>query len=185
MSAAEILHYTYEDYKRWEGDWELIEGLPVAMSPAPSKRHQRVARELFLQLNQTLHTDTCDTCEILYEIDWKISDNTVVRPDIVLVCDDDSATYLTKAPRLIVEILSPQTARKDETIKFELYEKEGVRYYILVYPDDLKAKIYHINDEGRYVKLGDFTHERFQADTDACNVAIDFAKAFAPFCQTS
>ena len=34
-----IKHYTYDDYKKWEGDWELYEGYPVAMSPAPMIRH--------------------------------------------------------------------------------------------------------------------------------------------------
>ncbi|MEO1923214.1 MAG: Uma2 family endonuclease, partial [Nautiliaceae bacterium] len=27
--------YTVKDYEQWEGDWELIEGRPYAMAPAP------------------------------------------------------------------------------------------------------------------------------------------------------
>ena len=41
MSAIKLLpHYTYEDYCNWEGRWELIDGIPFAMSPAPTPRHQ-------------------------------------------------------------------------------------------------------------------------------------------------
>ncbi|HSV11108.1 MAG TPA: hypothetical protein VLI68_10085 [Hanamia sp.] len=37
MSAVKLLpHYTYEDYCHWEGRWEVIDGIPYAMIPAPS-----------------------------------------------------------------------------------------------------------------------------------------------------
>ena len=32
-------HYTYDDYKNWQGDWELIRGVPYAMAPSPLKTH--------------------------------------------------------------------------------------------------------------------------------------------------
>jgi len=35
MLAEVFEKYTYEDYKRWKGDWELIEGFPFAMAPLP------------------------------------------------------------------------------------------------------------------------------------------------------
>ena len=39
-------HYTYEDYCQWEGRWELIEGMPYAMAPAPLPAHQRLGASL-------------------------------------------------------------------------------------------------------------------------------------------
>ena len=41
----EDIHYTYDDYKTWEGEWELIDGIPFArnssmMAPAPEIKHQ-------------------------------------------------------------------------------------------------------------------------------------------------
>ena len=185
MSVAAILNYTYDDYKQWEGEWELIDGVPIAMAPAPTKRHQRLAGGIFLQLTQTFNNEVCPQCEVLYETDWKISDETVVCPDIVLACEDEGETYLTKAPKLIVEILSPSTAKKDETVKFELYEAEGVTYYILVYPDDLKAKVYRLNSEGHYIKVGDYTHELLELDEHACQAKIDFAQVFQSFRKPS
>jgi len=41
MGAFKIedVNYTYDDYKQWQGDWELIAGIPLAMSPAPTRKH--------------------------------------------------------------------------------------------------------------------------------------------------
>ncbi len=179
MSVATILNYTYADYLDWEGEWELIEGAPVSMAPAPVKRHQQLAGSIFMLLNRTL-VDTCPECEVLYEIDWKISEETVLRPDIVLSCEDESESYLSKAPKLIVEVLSPSSAKKDETVKFDIYESEGVQYYILVYPDDLKAKVYSLK-EGKYIKVADFTHEVLTLDDIDCDMSLDFAGVFGKF----
>ncbi len=179
MSVATLLNYTYDDYVKWEGEWELIDGAPVSMAPAPTKKHQRLAGEIFMALNHTMQED-CALCEVLYEVDWKVLEETVLRPDIVLVCDDEHEAYLTKAPKIIVEILSPATAKKDETVKFDIYEVEGVQYYILVYPDDLRAKVYTLK-EGKYRKVGDFTHEVLAFDDLDCTLTLDFDKVFKKF----
>ena len=179
MSVAEILNYTYTDYIHWEGEWELIDGAPVSMAPASMKIHQRLAAEIFMALNFGLEEE-CSGCEILYEMDWKVSEETLLRPDIVLACEDENEAYLSKAPNIIVEILSPSTAKKDETIKFDIYEREGVQYYILVYPYDLKAKVYSLKD-GRYVKVRDFTHEELTFDDITCSISLNFAQVFKKF----
>ena len=179
MSVAEILNYTYKDYEMWEGEWELIDGMPVSMAPAPARIHQSIASELFYYLKQALDEE-CQACEVLYEVDWKISNNTILCPDIIFTCDDEGTQYLTKAPKIIVEILSPSTAQKDETIKFDIYEKEGVHYYILVYPDDLKAKVYRLK-EGKYFKVGDFSKELLAFEGIGCDISLDFAKVFASY----
>jgi len=179
MSVAALLNYTYDDYRQWEGEWELIDGAPVSMAPAPVKIHQRLAGEIFMALKETMQNN-CIDCEVLYEVDWKVTEETVLRPDIILACDDEHEAYLTKAPKIIVEILSPSTAKKDETVKFDIYEAEGVGYYILVYPDDLKAKVYSLK-EGKYIKVGDFTHELLTFDDLDCALSLDFKKVFKKF----
>ena len=176
MSVATVFNYTYDDYKEWEGEWELIDGYAVAMAPAPVKKHRRIAGDIFVMLKTSL-SDECVECEVLYEVDWKVSQETVLRPDIVLSCYDEKENYITLAPKLIVEVLSPSTAKKDETIKFDIYQKEGVEYYILVYPNDEKAKVYTLKD-GRYIKLGDYTSETISLDERGCFSKIDFSKVF-------
>ncbi len=48
MSLAEKYreHYTIEDYKQWQGDWELIEGIPFAMAPSPFADHQIIISQI-------------------------------------------------------------------------------------------------------------------------------------------
>ncbi|KIM13337.1 MAG: hypothetical protein KU38_01400 [Sulfurovum sp. FS08-3] len=179
MSHLELLpRYTYDDYCLWEGEWELIEGMPVSMAPAPMKVHQRIASELFFALKQQLDEE-CE-CELLYETDWKRSNDTVLRPDIVWVCGDESEKYLTKAPKIIIEIVSPSSIQKDETLKFAIYEEEKVTYYILVYPDDLVAKVYTIKED-KYTKVGDFSKEKLHFETIECDLTLDFDTVFKKF----
>ncbi len=180
MSVSALLNYTYNDYIQWEGEWELIGGIPVSMAPAPMRIHQNIATEILFALKSSMDEESCPECILSYENDWKVTEETVLRPDIVLACDDEHEAYLTKAPKIVVEILSPSTAKKDETVKFDIYEAEGVQYYILVYPDDLKAKVYSLK-EGRFIKVNDFTHEVLTFDDIMCNMTLDFEKVFKKF----
>ncbi len=175
---VEDLHYTYDDYKEWEGNWELFEGVPVAVSPAPMRKHQSLASEINRHLRNQL--DNCMECEVLGEVDYKINENTILRPDITLSCGETNEYYLTKAPKIIVEIISKSTAKRDETYKFDIYEREKVKYYIIIYPDDLFAKVYKITDT-KYDKQGDFSNETYTFDEIECKLSIDFKKVFERF----
>ena len=95
-------------------------------------------------------------------------------PDVIIACGI-SGERLLKTPALIVEIISPPTARRDELLKFELYQREGVAWYILVYPDDKKAKVYRLS-EGQYKKKGDFSTEIFEFDIGPCSVPLEFSR---------
>jgi Uma2 family endonuclease len=174
----EDINYTYDDYKLWEGNWELIGGVPLAMSPAPIRKHQSIASEIIYNLRMQL--DDCPACEVLGEIDYKVNENTLLRPDVVLTCNETNETYLTKSPQIIVEIISATTAKRDEVYKFDIYQAEKVKYYVIVYPDDSRAKIYKL--EGKeYDKQGDFSFESYDFDQTSCKVQLDFEKVFARF----
>ena len=54
LDINELPNYCYEDYKRWEGNWELIYGVPYAMSPAPLIKHQRISNNIAWQLKNLL-----------------------------------------------------------------------------------------------------------------------------------
>jgi len=176
--AQTIEYYTYEDYINWDGDWELIDGVAYAMAPAPMRKHQSLATEIMYNLREQL--EECTQCEVLGEIDYKISNDTVLKPDIVLTCGETNESYLTKAPEIVVEIISKSTAKRDEKYKFQIYEEEKVKYYILVYPDDLKAKIYKLKGSD-YDKEGDFLQESYDFDNTTCKVSLDFERVFRRF----
>ena len=177
MCAVE--YYTYEDYCQWKGDWELIYGAPLAMAPSPMKSHQMIASAILVELANTI--DECEQCVAISEQDWKICDDTIVKPDVVLICNEPiEGSYITKPPKIIVEVISKSTAKRDEKTKFELYQKEKVPYYIIVYPNDLRAKIYKL-DGKEYEKVDDFTHELMDFDDLECGVKINFEKVFRRF----
>jgi len=174
----EDISYTYDDYRLWEGQWELFEGVPVAMSPAPMINHQMISAEILYNFRSNI--EECPECAVASEIDYKISDDSVLRPDVVLFCQEQDRAYLTKAPEIIVEIISKSTAKRDEGYKFEVYKREKVKYYIIVYPNDLVAKVYKL-DGKEYDKQGDFSDESYLFEALQCPFEIDFKKVFKRF----
>ncbi len=170
-----IEHYSYDDYKLWEGEWELIDGQPYAMTPSPNRKHQQLALEIMFNIRKQL--DNCSNCEVLGEIDYKISNDIILKPDVVLTCGETHESYLTKTPEIIFEIISPSTAKRDETYKFSIYEEEKLNYYVLVYPSDLRAKIYELKN-GKFDKEGDFSREAYDFKNTSCHIKLDFAEVF-------
>jgi Uma2 family endonuclease len=179
MGALDFIpHYTYNDYALWEGNWELYDGIAIAMSPAPMIDHQAIAANILYELKKSI--GECDECLVLGEEDYKLSDDTVLRPDVALICNEPHDAYITKAPEIVVEVISKSTAKNDEKYKFSKYEAEKVLYYILAYPEELIAKIYKITN-GSYQKVGDFSTENYIFEETTCNASIDFNQVFKRF----
>ena len=171
-------HYSVEDYQLWDGDWELIGGMPYAMTPSPSVTHQICAANLLTQIKIDLenHPGNCGNCHVLMETDWEISSDTVVRPDILVTCDNLGEKVI-KTPGLIVEVVSASSARRDEQQKFDLYRKEGVIYYILLYPDKRLAKIYQ-NKSAEFIKTGDLSNQRIEFELGECVFGLDLGEVW-------
>ena len=172
----DLPHYTYDDYVQWEGRWELIHGIPYAMTPAPGIRHQTISNNIGWLLREAL--SDCRECLALLPVDWKIEEDTVVQPDNLVVCGDVGGAYLDRAPELIFEILSESTAYKDKNTKFKLYEKGGVRHYVIVDPENQLATV-HTLRESRYVKVTDAMNESLEFDLGKCLINFDFSKIWA------
>ena len=47
----EDVNYTYDDYKLWDGEWELMGGVPLSMSPAPMRKHQGLSSEIIFHIS--------------------------------------------------------------------------------------------------------------------------------------
>ncbi|WP_456457866.1 Uma2 family endonuclease [Nitratifractor sp.] len=173
MGAVEYCeHYTRKDYEQWEGDWELIYGDAYAMAPSPVFNHQFVSGKILRVLDEAL--DKCPDCHAVMEMDWDVSEETVVRPDSMVICYEPDER-LTKRPEIIFEVISPGTARRDEILKFDLYRSEGVPFYLLVYPDQRKAKLYRLENH-EYRKVGDFSDELHRFELGKCAIDFDFSK---------
>ncbi len=173
LRVENLPSYTYEDYKLWDGEWELIDGIAYAMAPAPLFSHQAIAYEISRRFGNEL--ENCDKCIVLGESDYKVNSYTVLKPDIVIVCEKFDVN-ITKPPKLIVEVISPSTARNDEILKFDIYEKEGVGYYIMVYPQDKMVKVYKNSKDG-YKKIYS-DDDIYEFEINGCKAKVDFKAAF-------
>jgi len=151
-------HFTYGDYRTWPATerWELIDGIAYDMSPAPLRSHQDCSGELFYQFRSQLTKGPCRIYAAPFDVRLPEGDeadddiNTVVQPDIVVVCDRNKLDErgCRGAPDLVIEILSPYTAHKDLNEKFRLYERVGVREYWIVHPLDRTVMVFRREGEG-------------------------------------
>jgi len=128
--------YTVEEYLKWAGEerWEIIDGVLYAMSPAQSIKHQSVVGNFFMNLKR--HPENlCYTG--IAPTDVVLDDDTVVQPDVFVVCDRKKITAdnIQGAPDLIVEVVSPSTEVKDRREKLRLYERFGVKEYLIAFPE--------------------------------------------------
>ena len=176
LKAEDLPHYVYDDYAQWEGKWEIIEGIPYAMTPAPIIKHQWLCAKIISQLGSLLKN--CSKCKILLPVDWQITEDTVVQPDILIVCDENlSGVKLEKTPVMIFEVLSTYTSRKDRGIKYRLYENAGVKYYCIVDPETDCAEIY-VLQKGKYCKANEFGEGRMFFDLGPCQIQFNFKEIF-------
>jgi Uma2 family endonuclease len=183
MPAHKYLpNYTVEDYNRWEGDWELINGIPYSLQPSPVSRHQQLGIELLIQIAKSIETqkDLFQNYYVVHTLDWIVNDNTVVRPDISLNQEMDG-DFITQAPILIIEILSPSSGLKDRHLKFELYQEQGVKYYIVADPNSKTYQIYVLNG-GRYEEQKNLTLFTIH-DTCAIQLIMEEALAKLPYLE--
>lgn len=150
--------YTYQDYVTWSDDerWEIIDGEAYNMTPAPSTLHQRISRELLRQFANYLIEKTCEVFAAPYDViidgDKENSQN-IVQPDLLVVCDKkklESGKYCLGAPDLIIEILSPSTAKKDLLTKRKLYEKFGVKEYWIADPENKDITVFILQKDDKY-----------------------------------
>jgi len=166
--------YTIADWEKWNDPWELIYGFPYCMSPAPSFRHQHVNTLIILELGNQLRT--CTKCKVIMPIDWQIDDETVVQPDISIICKTVTGKRLTFAPTAIFEILSPGTEKKDRTVKFELYQKQGVQYYVLVDAEKEATEVYLLNEAGKYEQIS--ASDVISFDFEGCKAELDMSRVW-------
>jgi Uma2 family endonuclease len=142
-----IPHYTVDDYRQWRGDWQLIDGIPIAMTPSPFGRHERVVTNIVHELMTAIDHMPCD-CRVYAGLDWIVSQDTVVRPDVMLVCGEQPERHLERPPDLAVEVVSQSTAQQDEVTKRKLYEEAVVDSYLIVNPDTNTCRLYLRADGG-------------------------------------
>jgi Uma2 family endonuclease len=111
----------------------LIDGV-VMSSPAPTPNHQIIV----FKVGKLIDRIMTDGEMLLSPIDVHLDDHNVIQPDILWIAPDSQCVIddkrLRGAPDLVIEVLSPSTARDDKTVKFRLYERHGSRELWLIDP---------------------------------------------------
>lgn len=154
--AAKHSGFTWDDYRGWSDGkrWELIDGEAFDMTPAPSVQHQAISRELEHRLFTYFTGRKCQAFDA--PIDVKLSDDDVVQPDIVVVCNRDQIkeTHIEGPPTLVIEILSPASLQHDRVRKMALYARFGVQEFWVVTPDPPLIEVFRLDGPGYRLHAG-------------------------------
>src|SRR5712692_1844860 len=125
MTAPTSVRYTYDDYVLLPEDrrYEILDG-DLFMTPAPTPYHQLVSRRIEFLLDA--HVRRNELGEVLdAPCDVVLSPNDIVQPDILFIAAARLSImgekFITAAPDLVVEILSPSTAERDQILKTKIY----------------------------------------------------------------
>lgn len=129
---------TYQDYLNVpdDGRYELLDG-ELIMVASPNEDHQIVSMELGTLLHSFVKAN--DLGRVFHApFDVLLSETDVVQPDLLFISREReqirTPANIQGSPDLIVEILSPSTARRDWRDKRELYARHGVSEYWIVDP---------------------------------------------------
>jgi Uma2 family endonuclease len=147
MTAAEYL--ALPETSRFE---ELING-ELIVTPPPVTGHQEINGNVYFLVRTLMPNGKVFHPPTGVYFD----DDNIPEPDVVWVAENSRCKIgeklLEGPPDLIVEILSPSTARNDKVEKFQLYEKFGVPEYWIVDPVHKLIEAW-VLDGGRYVLQG-------------------------------
>ena len=154
--------YSYADYLSWTDDKmrELLNGIVYTFA-APFRNHAEFISEFFIKAGSFIkrRKGKCKIYTAPFDVRLPLNGRTeddkifnVVQPDICVVCDPSKLDKkgCLGAPDLIVEVISPSTAKRDLNEKYNLYEDAGVREYWVVYPKDKAVTVFLLQEDGRY-----------------------------------
>jgi Uma2 family endonuclease len=177
--------WTYAEYKAWElkpGErYEMISGEAYAMA-APNSAHQEMLTELLKQFAVFLTGKPCKVYPAPYDVrlfyEEDESDDTVVQPDITVVCDKEKRgpEGCRGAPDFVAEILSPSNTAIEMQRKFNLYRTAGVREYWVLDNEHKTLTIYLFDGEKAISRI---YGEKDKAPVSAFNgLSIELAPVF-------
>jgi Uma2 family endonuclease len=177
--------YTYADWLEWPivetGTMELMDGLIVALA-APGAFHNGIDAEMARRIGNYLQGKqgrvySNKLAVRLFPNSRKKEDNFTVEPDVCVILDTSKINKegCQGAPDFITEILSPSNSKTDTLVKFNNYQKAGVREYWIVNPKDRTIQV-NLLENGRYV-VSMYGEEKVPVTT-LPGLEIDFAEVF-------
>ncbi|WP_341959918.1 Uma2 family endonuclease [Planococcus maritimus] len=146
--------YTQQEYEEWPGRWEIIKGAPYPI-PTPIMLHQRIISRLCIALGThlgSLHGNkSYEVFTAPFEVDLckYFETATVIQPDLTIIEGQHKLRHrgLKRAPELVVEVLSFESALRDRVIKYKLYKESGVQEYWIVDPIYKTVEVINLMDK--------------------------------------
>ena len=146
---------TYKKYITWndQKSCEVLDGKIISMAPSPLPEHQEVSMQLSIEFGSYLRNRNCSVFAAPIDVylfegsnkKW-ISENVKnwLIPDLIIVCDPNKVkrNKIVGAPDLVVEIISPSSAKIDRLDKRLAYQKAGVKEYWIIDPANQIVEVY-------------------------------------------
>lgn len=142
--------------------YQLIEG-DFVMAPSPRKSHQEISGGIYVLLLEHIKRDRKGAVMIA-PFDVYLDDHNVYQPDVLFISSAREKKILLDdgvhgAPDLVVEVLSPSTARLDKDSKRRVYARHGVSEMWLIDPELRTVQIYRFKENAErpvaYLEMGD------------------------------
>jgi Uma2 family endonuclease len=128
--------------------YQLIEG-DLYMSPTPNLFHQRIVLNIVFMIRSYLEKHPIGEL-VVSPSDVELTEINAYVPDVYYVSNKRKHIFTKQgasgAPDLVVEVLSPSTARFDKGVKQQIYARTGVKEYWLVNPDAQDVSVFHLQE---------------------------------------
>lgn len=145
---------SYAEYRALPEDgnrYEVIGG-ELLMTAAPFLNHQRVSKNLQFLLETYIRTNNWGEL-FNAPVEVYLGEEEFLQPDLVCISQARLGMLRDKnihgAPDLVVEILSPSTARYDRVLKMNAYAKHQVEHYWIIDPDARTLEAFEL-EKGAY-----------------------------------
>ncbi len=183
LTAEKKKKYTEQDYSLLEegAPFQLIDN-DLIMSPAPSLLHQLILGEFYDALKAHIKQQDPNGLVVLSPIDIHLNNGNIYQPDMIYISgprkNDIIKERIEGAPDLIIEILSPSNAYYDLRLKKDIYEKYGVKEYIIVDPIQQNAEV-HLLENGLFALKQKATKTEQLNSVILPGLVFDLARIFA------
>ena len=183
LIAEKKKKYTERDYSLLEegAPFQLI-GNDLIMSPAPSLLHQLILGEFYDALKAHVKQQDPNGLVVLSPIDIYLNDGNIYQPDMIYISESRKSEVVKEriegAPDLVIEILSPSNAYYDLRLKKDIYEKYGVKEYIIVDPIQQNAEV-HLLQNGAFILKQKANKAEKLNSVMLSGLVFDLAKIFA------
>ena len=163
--------YTVDDYRLLEegAPFQLI-NYDLIMSPSPIPVHGVISRKIVQAMSNFLDETNNNGFLVDAPMDVAFDEGNVLQPDILYISEERIPENIKErievAPDLVIEILSPSNAYYDLRQKKDIYEKFGVKEYIIIDPILQNADLYVLKDGAYYL------HQKAQKDENLNSIVL-------------